>query len=137
MNRIKEIMNGISIRKITSYATLSAWFFLVLMVCQIGAHAAIDSHGHGGFGHAANQSHHEDDHHEFGCVDAVNCSEDPDHDDQIPASTDENNHHHLLSSANSYDFLRPESHTSQRLGFDDLLLSTRSQAPPVLPPKRS
>lgn len=134
-------------RKSKNHARRScAWAFLVLMLCQIGSHAAIDSHGHGGFEHPVSvlhlendhhdYDHHEYDHHECDCNSAIDCTDDQEHDDQLPILQDENNHHHVLAAGSIFRFLR-DRRSSQRLTFDQAILHTRSQAPPVLPPKHS
>jgi len=108
----------------------------MLMLCQIGSHAAIDSHGHGGREHPVDVLHLEKDHLGGDRNSAIDCTDDQEHEDQLPTLQDENNHHHVLGAGSLFRFLH-DRRLCQRLEYDQAILYTRNQTPPDLPPKHS
>lgn len=111
-----------------------AYGFVALMLCQIGSHFLLDSHGHEVEEHTQVFLHNETDHHDSDCEFAIECSDEHQHDDRLPNLLDENNHHHILTSASLFRFVTLRR-SSQRPEFAQPVIFARTKAPPYLPPK--
>lgn len=117
---------------------LCAYGCVALMLCQIGSHLLLDSHGHEIEEHPVVFLHDETDHHDSDrdsdCEFAIECSDEHQDDDWLPNLQDENNHHHMLTSASLFRFVTLRR-SSQRQKFAQPDILARTKAPPYLPPK--